>query len=257
MARAVTAPSPGEDLPAGSSVVADVEALAHAAAARTVAVVAAARGERIAICLSGGSTPRRLYELLAANVPSALPWGRIHWFFGDERMVPPDSPDSNARMARDALLCVAPIPAGHVHAVPTAGLTAEEAARAYAAELAAFHGADRLDPARPLFDLTLLGIGEDGHTASLFPDKPAIEEDRAWAAPVPEAGLPPRVPRVTLTQPALASSRHVLFLVAGAAKRPALTRIARGELPAARVAAASPDARWLIDRAAATGASPR
>lgn len=248
-------PSPG-DLPCGSSVVADVEALARTAAERTVELVSAAGGDRIAICLSGGSTPRRLYELLAASVPAALPWGRIHWFFGDERMVPPDSPDSNARMARDALLSAAPIPAGHVHAVPTAGLSAEKAARAYAAELANFYGSETLDPARPLFDLTFLGIGEDGHTASLFPGKPAIEEDRAWAAPVPVAGVPPQVPRVTLTRPALASSRHVLFLVAGAAKRPALTRIARGELPAARVAAASPDARWLIDRAAATGVSP-
>lgn len=248
-------PSPGEDLPAGSSVVADVEALARAAAERTVAIVSAAEGERIAICLSGGSTPRRLYELLAADVPAALPWGRIHWFFGDERMVPPDHPDSNARMARNALLSVAPIASDHVHVIPTSGLTVEEAARAYAAELAAFYGSESLDPARPLFDLTFLGIGEDGHTASLFPGKPAIEEDTAWAAPVPEAGVPPQVPRVTLTRPALASSRHVLFLVAGAAKRPALTRIARGELPAARVAAAAPKTEWLIDRAAATGIS--
>ena len=246
-------PSPGEDLPAGSTVVADVEALARAAAERTFEIVAAAQGSEVAICLSGGSTPRRLYELLAANVPAALPWRRIHWFFGDERMVPPDHPDSNARMARDALLSVAPIPTGHVHAVPTVGLDADEAARAYAAELAAFYGSDRLDPARPLFDLTYLGIGEDGHTASLFPGKPAIEEDAAWAAPVPLAGLPPQVPRVTLTRPTLASSRHVLFLVAGAAKRPALTRIAQGELPAARVAAAAPKTEWLIDRAGATG----
>lgn len=252
----MTVPSPGQDLPAGSSVVADVEALARAAAERTVELVSAAGGDRVAICLSGGSTPRRLYELLAANVPAALPCGRIHWFFGDERMVPPGHPDSNARMARDALLSVAPIPADHVHAVPTVGMSVEEAARAYAAELAAFYGADKLDPARPLFDLTFLGIGEDGHTASLFPGKPAIEEDRSWAAPVAEAGVPPQVPRVTLTRPALASSRHVLFLVAGAAKRPALTRIAQGELPAARIAAAAPDARWLIDRAAATGVSP-
>lgn len=248
-------PSPGEDLPAGSSVVADVEALARAAAEWTFAIVSAAQGERIAICLSGGSTPRRLYELLAASVPAALPWGRIHWFFGDERMVPPDHPDSNARMARHALLCVAPIPADHVHAVPTVGLDADEAARAYAAELAAFYGSESLDPARPLFDLTYLGIGEDGHTASLFPGKLAIEEDAAWAAPVPVAGVPPQVPRVTLTRPALASSRHVLFLVAGAAKRPALTRVAQGELPAALVAAAAQDAQWLIDRAAATGVS--
>lgn len=246
-------PSPDEDLPAGSSVVADVEALARAAAERTSAIVSAAQGERIAICLSGGSTPRRLYELLAANVPAALPWERIHWFFGDERMVPPDHPDGNARMARDALLSVAPIPLGHVHAVPTVGVTVEGAADAYAADLAAFHGSKELDPARPLFELTFLGIGEDGHTASLFPGKPAIEEGRAWAAPVPVAGLPPQVPRVTLTRPALASSRHVLFLVAGASKRPALTRIAQGELPAAQVAAATPGAEWLIDRAAATG----
>ena len=251
----VARPSMREDLPAGSTVVADVEALARAAAERTVEIVTAAQGSQVAVCLSGGSTPRRLYELLAANVPAALPWWRIHWFFGDERMVSPTHADSNARMARDALLSVAPIPTGHVHAVPTVGLDVDEAARAYEAELAAFYGSDRLDPTRPLFDLTYLGIGEDGHTASLFPGKAAIEEERAWTAHVPVAGVPPQVPRVTLTRPALASSRHVLFLVAGAAKRPALTRIAQGELPAARVAAAATHTEWLIDRAAATGVS--
>lgn len=242
------------DLPEGTTVLADGEALARAAAECLAKMVAHAPGPRVAICLSGGSTPRRLYQLLASGVPAALPWGRIHWFFGDERMVPPESPDSNAGMARDALLARVPIPPDHVHAVPVAQLSAEAAASAYAAELEDFYGAGRLEADRPFFDLTLLGIGEDGHTASLFPGMPAIEEDRAWTAPVPVAGQPPYVPRVTLTRPALASSRLVLFLVAGAGKRPALTRIAQASLPAARIAEASPRCRWLIDRAAATGA---
>ena len=134
-----------------------------------------------AVCLSGGSTPRRLYEWLATpGNASRFPWNRSHWFWGDERFVPHEHPDSNYRMARDALLSRVPIPDDNIHAVPTEGLSPEQAAVAYETTLKRFYGADVLSPERPLFDVTLLGIGEDGHTASLFPGQPAI----AGAPPV-------------------------------------------------------------------------
>jgi 6-phosphogluconolactonase len=129
---------------------------------------AVAGGPRCAICLAGGSTPRRVYELLASAERAAFPWQRTHWFFGDERFVPHDHPDSNYRMVRAALLDAAPLPPENVHPIPTAGRPAQ-AAQAYAQELQAFYGAAALDPQRPLFDVVLLGVGEDGHTASLFP----------------------------------------------------------------------------------------
>jgi len=188
-----------------------------------------------AVALSGGSTPRRLYEKLAeAPFRDRFPWQRTHWFLGDERFVPPDDPKSNLRMVREAMLSKAPVPADHIHPVPTVGLDPMDAARAYQRELAAFYGADRLDPARPLFDVTLLGLGTDGHTASLFPGTPALEERSAWVTAV--VGAMPE-PRITLTYPALDSSRHVAFLIAGADKRAIYDRFRRGdqELPSARV----------------------
>ena len=144
----------------------------------------------------------------------------------------------------------APIPEGHLHGIPTDG-TLDSAASAYAETLKGFYGADELDPARPLFDLVLLGIGEDGHTASLFPGKPALAERQAWVAPVPEAGLAPFVPRITLTFPVLASSRQLLVLVTGAGKRDPLARIAKGEDLPARYISSIGNLTWLLDRAAA------
>ena len=179
-----------------------------------------------------------------------VPWQRVHWFFGDDRVVPWDHADSNVRMVREAFGHGAPIPATHLHVIPT-DLGPEAAAEAYARTLLDFHGAERLDPARPLFDCVLLGLGEDGHTASLFPGTPALAETTALAAPVPEAGLAPFVPRVTLTYPALASSALVLFLVSGAGKAEALRRLAAGEdLPAGRVTSQG-SITWLLDAAAA------
>jgi 6-phosphogluconolactonase len=150
----------------------DAEVLAHNAA-EWLGTLAQASNRRFAICCSGGSTPKRLYEVLAEPaVASRFPWERVHWLWGDERFVPHDHPDSNYRMVFDALLSRVPVPAGNIHAVPTAGLSPEEAAAAYEKTLMAFYGADTLVPTRPLFDVTLLGIGEDGHTASLFPGHP-------------------------------------------------------------------------------------
>src|SRR5580700_2085427 len=139
--------------------------------------LAQASDREFAVCLSGGSTPQRLYERLAMPpIASRFPWRRTHWFWGDERFVPHDHPDSNYRMARDALLSRVPIPGDNIHAIPTEGLSPEQAAAAYETTLKRFHDAEMLSPERPLFDVTLLGIGEDGHTASLFPGQPALQE---------------------------------------------------------------------------------
>ena len=236
-------------LPPGSEVFADAEAASVAAAERFVAACAGG-AERIAVCLSGGSTPRRFYGLLAtAAFRDRVPWARLHVFFGDERVVPPDSPDSNLRLARETLLDHVPVPRSQVHPIPTDG-AAETGAADYEALLKRWYGSDTLDPARPLFDLMLLGTGPDGHTASLFPGKPEIETRDRWAVAVPQPGLPPHVPRVSLTFPALDASRTVLFLATGANKRDPVARIGAGEpLPAAR--ARGRETVWLLDRAAA------
>lgn len=237
-------------LPAGTHVLKDPQAVAREAAERLILACGESRSERIAICLSGGSTPKVLYGLLAGpDYATRVPWERVHWFFGDDRVVPWDDARSNVRMVREAFGHGARIPSTHLHFIPSdAG--AEAGARAYERALLDFYGADSLDPDRPLFDLVLLGLGEDGHTASLFPGKPAVDETARLVAPVPEAGLAPFVPRITLTFPALASSRHVLFLVTGAGKRAPLARLAAGaDLPAGRVASAGQVA-WLLDEAA-------
>ena len=134
-------------------------------------------GGSFAVCLSGGSTPQRLYEHLAGPpYRDAFPWSRTHWFWGDEQFVPHDDALSNYRMVREALLSRAPIPAVNIHPIPTEGLSPEAAASAYERELKSFYGADHLDPARPLFDVNLLGLGPDGHTASLFPGSAVLAE---------------------------------------------------------------------------------
>ncbi|MCJ2054370.1 6-phosphogluconolactonase [Methylobacterium sp. J-070] len=238
-------------LPTGTHVLPDMEAVAREAAERLIVACGENRSERIAICLSGGSTPKTLYGLLAGpDYATRVPWERVHWFFGDDRVVPWDDARSNVRMVREAFGHGSRIPATHLHFIPS-DEGAEAGARAYERTLLDYYGGDTLVPDRPLFDLVLLGLGEDGHTASLFPGKPASDETRRLVAPVPEAGLAPFVPRITLTFPALASSRHVLFLVTGAGKRAALARLAAGDdLPAGRVTGAGKVA-WLLDEAAA------
>jgi len=222
----------------------DPEALARRAADRVVAAAQAAK-DRFAIALSGGSTPRRLYQLL---VDAPMPWARTHWFWGDERFVPPDDPSSNYRMAREALLAHVPIPPGQIHPIPTTGLTSDAAATAYERTLKAFYGADELGD-RPLFDVVLLGLGTNGHTASLFPGKPVLEERHRWVGSMDDAEAGPRI---TLTYPALESSRETLFLVAGADKKTVLREVLAGDWrhPAARLAPRGA-LRFLADRAAA------
>jgi 6-phosphogluconolactonase len=203
-----------------------------------------------AVCLSGGATPRNVYELLA-DTPfrETMPWERIHWFWGDERFVPPADARSNYGMARYLFLGRVPIPHENIHAIPTARGTPGAVASAYEDELKRFYGACALAPERPLFDVAFLGVGEDGHTASLFPGSSVLQERSLWAAAVPDAHP---VPRITLTYPVLESCRDVAFLVTGAAKRRIMQSIFDGatDAPAARL---RPVGRihWFVDRAAA------
>ena len=227
------------------------EALAHDVAEWLCARAQASDGD-FTVCLSGGSTPRRLYERLATPaIASRFPWSRTHWFWGDERFVPHDDPDSNYRMARDAFLSRVPVPDDHIYAIPTEGLSPEQAAAAYETTLKRFYGAGTLSPNRPLFDVTLLGIGEDGHTASLFPGQPALQETRRWAVAVVGAKSEPRI---TLTYPALNSSRDVAFLVTGLGKREVVARALAGDrtIPAAMVRPVG-HLHWFMDRAASPG----
>ena len=229
--------------------VSDSVALAKAAAERVMARIAAS-GDRLAICLTGGSSPKQLYQLLATDAfRSRIPWDRVHWFIGDERFVPADDPLNNMGMARQIFLDRW-APASNIHPIPTDTADPNKAARRYENELQTFYGAARLDPARPLFDVVLMGVGPDGHTASLFPAYPAIEATGRWVVGVPQAHVEPFVPRVTLTLPALNSCREMLFEVAGSEKRAILTRVLDGEnLPANR-AHSTGETIWLVDTAA-------
>jgi 6-phosphogluconolactonase len=230
-------------------VVRDAAALAKSAADRLLARIAA-NNARAAICLTGGSSPKQLYQLLATEpYRTRIPWQRVHWFIGDERFVPADDPRNNMAMARSIFLdrCAT---AANIHAIPTDTTSPDEAAWRYESELQAFYGADRLDPEKPLFDLVLMGVGPDGHTASLFPGYPAMAESVRWVVGVPEAHVEPFLPRVTLTLPALGSCREMLFEVAGAEKRAILTRVLAGEnLPANRAHAIG-ETVWLVGKAA-------
>lgn len=208
----------------------------------------AANDGRIAICLTGGSTPKRLYALLAtAPYQSQIPWDRVHWFITDERFVRPGDPLHNMSMARQTLLDRY-APPGNIHPIPTETSHPDESARRYERELKLFYGADRLDPAKSLFDVVLAGMGPDGHVASLFPGDPTVEERKRWVVGVGNANVEPFVPRVTLTLPVLGACRQMLFEVAGTDKRASLTRVLDGEnLPAGR-ARSTGETIWLVDR---------
>jgi len=236
--------------------VADTAEMATAAAERLMARIGANSG-RVAICLSGGSSPKQLYRLLASEAwRHRIPWQRVHWFVGDERVVPESSPLSNMGEARRLLLDHY-APASHIHAVPILG-SPEDSAERYARELISFYGADNLSPDRPLFDLVLLGAGTDGHTASLFPGDAALDEVSRWAVGVQRAPVEPLVPRVTLTLPALGSCREMLFQVAGSGKGAILTRLLKGEdLPANRARSTLGDTVWLTNEAALAASKGR
>ena len=208
------------------------------------------RSRRFALCLSGGATPKRLYELMGEPPRrDRFPWKQTHWFWGDERVVAHDDPRSNFHVAWEALLRHVPVPPDNIHAIPTERISPAAGAAEYEAALKRFYGAETLLAERPLFDLTLLGLGEDGHTASLFPGNPAVAEMDRWVVPVAGEGA---LDRITLTYPALASSAITAFLVVGERKREVLARARAGDpaLPAARLRPAGA-VYWFADRAAA------
>src|SRR5215467_9499379 len=231
-------------------VLADPPALARRAAEWMTATASAAKGP-LRIALSGGSTPKALYGLLASDeFRSRFPWRQVSWFWGDERFVPYAHPESNYRMTREAMLAKAPVPPENVFPIPIDG-DPEDAARRYERTLQEAYGAPTLDPSRPLFDIVLLGMGDDGHTASLLPGDKLLDERQHWVAAVTHGR--PEV-RITMTYPVIESSRHVAFLVAGAAKAAMLSAIRAGasQLPAARLRPLG-ELIWFADRAAASG----
>ena len=151
----------------------------------------------VRVALSGGSTPRRTYQELAGpRLIDRFPWQRVHWFWGDERFVPPDHPDSNFRMAGEAMLDAAPAPRENIHPIPTLDLSPEQSAGAYQVLLQNAYGATQIVPGRALFDICLLGLGDDGHTASLLPGEPVLDDRTHWVAAVAH-GRPES--RITLT----------------------------------------------------------
>jgi 6-phosphogluconolactonase len=223
----------------------DLSALSESAAKLFVESAAQAIAERgqFLVALSGGSTPTALYRLL---VDAPIDWPRVHVFWGDERCVPVDDPGNNYAQARDVLLAHVPIPADNVHRVQSE-LEPASAARAYAATLSGFHSP------WPRFDLVLLGMGDDGHTASLFPGSRVDETEPVIAVTAHYQDRPAN--RVSLTPLVLNDARQVMFLAVGESKSETLARVLKGaylpkELPAQRIHPSDGKIFWLVDEAA-------
>ena len=234
----------------------DLSAAAAEEVGRAANEAVAERG-RFTIALSGGSTPRNLHTLLAANARTSLPWDHTFFFWGDERHVPPDDPESNYRMADETLLSKIPVAPAHVFRIPAENPDAAAAAEAYEQTLRKFFA---LEPGQfPRFDLILLGMGPDGHTASLFPGTAALEEKSHlvvanWVEKF-------KTCRITLTLPVLNAARCVVFLVSGTDKAPALHAVLQSDepgeqYPAKLVRPTDGKLIWLVDRAAASGLKP-
>ena len=211
---------------------------------------------RFSIALSGGSTPKSLYTLLATNARSSLPWDRMFFFFGDERHVPPTDPESNYRMADEAMLSKVPVPPNNVFRIEAENPDAGAAAEAYEQTLRKFFA---LEVGQiPLFDLILLGMGPDGHTASLFPGTEGLREKSKLVVANWVEKL--KTHRITLTLPVLNAARCDAFLVSGTDKAPVLKSVLEGDAPgeqypAKLVRPAQGKLIWLLDRAAASGLS--
>ena len=240
------------------TICADGDALARRAAelfCEEAEAAITARG-RFVVALAGGSTPEKMYELLAQPETAAkIQWDKIFCFFGDERFVAPDSEESNFGMARRTLLSRVPLPEGNVFEVNTSLPTVEDAAAYYERTLAAFFEVEPPQSA-PAFDLILLGLGDDGHTASLFPGHSSLTVRDRWVISSPPGTLPPPVDRITFTFPLINAALHTLFLVSGAKK----ANIAQGvigsdpgkeDYPAGHVLPTQGKLTWLLDRDAA------
>ena len=216
------------------------------AVAENIAELASTTTERFHLALSGGNTPRTLYTLLAANFQDKIPWDSVHLFWGDERYVPPSDAMSNYHMVRQTLLDHVRTNPSHVHPIPTNFEDPDQAAKAYETVLRTY-----FPTPWPTFSLVLLGLGNDGHTASLFPNSPVLEERKRWVIPT----LSPTEPRlrITLTLPALTHAKQIYLLVAGGDKADALQKtLTEGSVtPAARLLSQRPDAVLWADEAAA------
>src|ERR1043166_6842529 len=240
--------------PADVSIFETPEQLALGAAERFVAVAekACSEAERFSVALAGGRTPKRVYELLASDdFKSRITWPKVHLFFGDERAVPPDHPDSNYRMVFESLISKVPIHDDNVHRLAGEG-DANANARDYENHLKLFFSGLRW----PCFDLVLLGMGEDGHTASLFPGAEALAEQSRWVVVTrfPQTGQQ----RITLTLPVLNHAALVLFLVPEKEKAQRLAEVLRPNptvklLPAQAIKPIDGKLEWLVDAAAASG----
>lgn len=228
----------------------DVDAMSRMAADFFVGIAQQAIAEqgRFVVSLSGGSTPEGLFRLLAeAPYAERIEWPKVYVFWGDERCVPPDSPESNSRMARTALLNQAPVPESQIFPIDGT-LPPEAAAALYDIRLREF-----FDWGAPVFDLVLLGLGDDGHTASLFPHTPVLTEEKRWARAVFVEKM--NSWRVTLTAPALTSARLIAFLAVGEKKAGVLQKVLEGpyrpeELPAQMAARSGAEVHWFLDRSA-------
>ncbi len=235
----------------------DRAALAEQAAERFVSIArnAMAVREMFTVALSGGSTPRDLYALLATpKFSTQIQWTYTHVFFGDERAVPPHHPDSNYRMANEALISKIPIPQENVHRI-LGESKPDDAARVYEQILREFFAPTLSRVGVPRFDLILLGLGADGHTASLFPHTPALRETARWVIAyfVDET----KKNRITLTAPVINAAENILFLVAGAEKVQAVRAVLRGDyrpddFPAQLIQPTQGRVVWLLDREAAS-----
>lgn len=231
----------------------DAESVARAAAERFAELAAQAIDERgaFAVALAGGTTPKRVYELLASDEwRDRVAWDKVHIFFGDERCVPADHADSNYRMANEALLSRVPLAPESVHRMEGRGDAAANARR-YEDELRAFFGDDA---AWPRFDLVMLGMGDDGHTLSLFPHTAALNERSMWVVANHVEKLDAW--RITLTAPAANAARLVLFLVAGGGKAARLREVILGprdaeRLPSQLIRPTEGMLEWYVDEAAA------
>lgn len=232
-------------------ILADSQEVARTAADRFVEIAHAAIGERgrFGVALSGGSTPKLAYEFLATDeYKQKLDWSKVHVFFGDERCVPPDDAESNYRMANEALLSRVPLPPRNIHRMQGVGDAAANA-RLYEDELRTFFNNSQW----PRLDLVYLGMGDDGHTASLFPGSPGLAEQQTWVT----ANWVEKFNafRITLTLPAINHAAHIIFLVTGASKAARLAEVFSDEstskpLPSQLIKPLDGSLEWLIDKAA-------
>src|SRR5688572_20169772 len=233
-------------------VAADVDALSARAAAAAVDIInaAVAAHGRCSLALSGGDTPRGLHRLLASRHRDHIPWARVHVFWGDDRYVPAGDPESNYRMARETLLDHVPCPAENIHAMPTHISPAATAAATYDQVLKDYFREGN----GPAFDLNILGIGADAHTASVFPASPAVDERERWVMDVQTSAAIPT--RLTLTLPAISRSANIHVLVAGAGKAIALRQALAADADPHRYPASGirrgRGVVWWVDRAAAS-----